>query len=162
MKRLLALLSSLVFFAACSATQTNRDGAASATNKPCETKPSTSVSEAEREVSENATWEALEKKNYDAFAEMLATDYLEIGDDGIFDKTTLVTDLKDLITSDATFADWKMLPIDKDAVLLMYGVTIKGTYKGQEIPPGPYRASSAWVKRDGKWLAIFYQQTAGK
>ena len=44
----------------------------------------------------------------------------------------------------------------------MYQVTIKGTYKNVAFPPGPYRASSAWVNRDGKWLAIFYQETLAK
>jgi hypothetical protein len=114
------------------------------------------------EVREKAIWEALEKKNYNGFADMLASDYLEVGDDGIFDKTTFVNSVKDLNTTDATFADWKMLPIDKDTVLLLYNVTIKGTFKEQEIPPGPYRASSGWVNRNGKWLAIYYQQTAVK
>jgi hypothetical protein len=159
MKKLLGLLASLVLVGACSSPQTNRDGGVASTNKAVETKPTASVSQAEMEVREKATWEALEKKNYDAFADMLASDYLEVGEDGVFDKTTLVKDVKDLNTSDATFSDWKMLSINKDAVILMYNVTIKGTFKGQEIPPGPYRASSAWVKRDGKWLAVYYQQT---
>ena len=162
MKKLLALLSLMVLFAACGAPKTNRDGAVASPNKAAETKPTTGVSQAEMEVREKATWEALEKKNYDAFAGMLASDYLEVGNDGVFDKTALVKDLKDLNTLDATFADWKMLPIDKDAVILMYSVTIKGTFKGQETPPGPYRAASAWVNRDGKWLAVYYQQTAVK
>jgi hypothetical protein len=159
MKKLLAVVPLLVLCAACTARQTNRD---SPTNRIAETKPTSSVSEAEMEVREKATWEALEKKNYAGFADMLASDYLEVGEDSVFDKTTLVNDLKDLNTSDATFADWKMLPISKDAVLLMYTLTIKGTYKDQEIPPGPYRASSGWVNRDGKWLALYYQQTAVK
>jgi hypothetical protein len=160
MKKLFGLLSLLVLVAACSSPPTNRNGVVASTNKAAETKPTASVSEAEMEVREKATWEALEKKNYGAFADMLANDYLEVGDDGIFDKTALVNYLKDLNTSDTTFADWKMLPLDKDAVILMYSVTIKGTFKGQAIPPGPYRASSAWVNREGKWLAIYYQQTA--
>ena len=162
MKSLLALLMLLVLAAGCSGPKTNGNGAVASANKAAEIKPTSNVSQSEMEVREKANWEALEKKNYNGFAEMLASDYLEIGDDGIFDKTALVNSLKDLSTSDATFADWKMLPIDKDAVILLYNVTIKGTFKGQEIPPGPYHASSAWVNRDGKWLAVYYQQTAVK
>lgn len=162
MKKLIALLLLSTLANACSGTRTNRTIVTPNTNQASETKPTARVSQEEMEVREKATWEALEKKNYGSFADMLASDYLEIGDDGSFDKTTLVADLKDLNTADATFADWKMLPIDKDAVILMYNVTIKGTFKGQEIPPGPYRASSTWVNREGKWLAIYYQQTAVK
>jgi hypothetical protein len=162
MKKLLVLMISLILTGACSSRQTNRELVAPNTNKVAETKPASSVSLAEMEVREKATWEAMEKKNYDGVAETLASDYLEIGDDGTFDKTALVNALKDLKTTDATFADWKMLPLTKNTVIVLYTVTIKGTYKEQQIPPGPYRASSAWVNRDGKWLAIYYQQTAVK
>lgn len=161
MKNTIAPLALLVLAAACSAPPTNRNVAVPA-NRASETKPATIVSLAEMETREKATWEALEKKDYDTFANYLASDYLEVGEDAVFDKTTLVNGLKDLITTDATFADWKMLAINKDAVILMYEVTIKGSFKGHTIPPGPYRASSAWVNRDGKWLAIYYQQTAIK
>jgi hypothetical protein len=160
MKKLLALLPFMALLAACGSVPTNKAPVVSDANKAVETKPATTVSQAEMELREKATWEALEKKDYDAFANMLASDYLEIGDDGVFDKPTLVNYLKDLNTEDATFSDWKMLPINKDAVILLYNVTIKGTFKGKAIPPGPYRASSAWVNREGKWLAIYYQQTA--
>lgn len=163
MKKTIALLSLLLLIAACSSRPaTNKTPVAADINKPSESKPTTTVSQAEMEVREKANWEALEKKNFGAFADMLATDYLEVGVDGTFDKTTLVNGLKDLITEDATFSDWKMLAINKNAVILLYNVTIKGSFKGQAIPPGPYRASSTWVNREGKWLSIYYQQTTIK
>jgi hypothetical protein len=53
-----------------------------------------------------------------------------------------------------------MTPIDKDAVLLTYKATgVKGKYKGEDIPPGPYYEASAYVNRNGDWLAIYYQET---
>jgi hypothetical protein len=55
-----------------------------------------------------------------------------------------------------------MIPIDNDAAILTYSFTQKATYKGKDLPPGPYRAASAWVNRDGKWQAFFYQQTPVK
>jgi hypothetical protein len=78
------------------------------------------------------------------------------------DKAGIVADVKDFIPTNVTFSDWKMLPIDNDAVILTYNVTAKATYKGKEVPPGPYRAAAAWVNRDGKWLAFYYQQTLVK
>jgi len=160
MKKLLSFLPMLVLVAACGAPKTNRDGAVSSTNKAAEIKPTTSVPQAEIEAREKAIWEAIQKKNYDAFANMLSSDHLEVEADGIYDKTAIIANVKDINISDITFSDWKMLSIDKDAVIIMYNVTANWTYKGQVVPPGPYRAASAWVNRDGKWLDIYYQQTA--
>jgi hypothetical protein len=67
--------------------------------------------------------------------------------------------LKDYDLSDITYSDWKMLTIDKDAVLLTYNLNPKATYKGQAVPPGPYHAAAAYVNRDGEWLGIYFQQT---
>jgi hypothetical protein len=55
-----------------------------------------------------------------------------------------------------------MLSVNNDAAILTYQVTLKGKFKGNDVPPGPYRAAAAWVNRDGKWQAFFYQQTAIK
>jgi hypothetical protein len=124
--------------------------------------PRAPLSEAEAIAKEKAAWAALQKKDLDAFANMLASDYVEVGDESTSDKAAVLDYLKDLEISDASFSDWKFIPIDKDAVLLTYSVTIKGSYKGKEVPPGPYRASGAWVNRAGKWLAIYYQETLAR
>ncbi len=161
MKKILSLLPLLVLAVACSAPPTNRE-AAPDTNRPAEAKSTAAVSEADITAREKAVWEAIEKKNYDAFGNMLASDYFEVGDDGVYDKTGIVSYVKDLDISNTAYSDWKTLPIDKDAVVVMYNVTIHGTHKGKAIPPGPYRAASAWVNRDGKWLGIYYQETPMK
>jgi len=50
------------------------------------------------------------------------------------------------------------VPIDKDAIVVTYTANLKGKYKGKEFPPETVRASSAWVNRDGKWLAMYHQE----
>jgi hypothetical protein len=67
--------------------------------------------------------------------------------------------MKDFEISDITFADWKMLPIDNDAVIITYTATIKGTQKGEAVPLGPYREASVWVNRNGEWQAAYFQET---
>jgi hypothetical protein len=101
----------------------------------------------------------LKKKDYDLFAKMLTDDYLEVASDGVYDKAGIVSFLKDLDFTDATFSDWRLIQINQSAALLMYNLTLKGKFKGEDIPPGPYRVGSAWVNRNGKWQAIFYQET---
>ncbi|MFS8086948.1 MAG: DUF4440 domain-containing protein, partial [Acidobacteriota bacterium] len=119
-------------------------------------------SEADIIAKEKSAWDALKKKDYAAFGDLLGSDYIEITDDGVFDKAGIMAGVKDFNLTDATFSDWKMLPIDNDAVIITYSLTLKATDKGQDVPPGPYRAAAAWVNRDGKWLGFFYQQTPVK
>src|ERR1700730_5765581 len=123
MKKFLALLPMLVLVAACSGPPTNRAGVVSSTNKACETKSATRVSPAEIEVREQGFWEPIEKKNYDAFADMLSSDHLEVEPDGVYDKAAILANVKDINISDITFSDWKMLSICRDAVIILYNVT---------------------------------------
>ena len=161
MNKILVILSLLIMAAACAAPPTNQPAPSSNTNA-AETTSTAMMSEADAIAKEKATWATIEKKDYDAFGNMLTSDYIEVGDDGTYDKAGIIAELKDFTIADPSFSDWKLMAIDKDAALLMYNVTFKGTFKGQEVPPGPYRASSVWVNRDGKWLAAYYQQTLAK
>jgi hypothetical protein len=160
MKKILALVSFLVIAAAC----TNEP--ATNSNPPVNANPTTTKaaapSEAEMVARETAVWDTLKKKDYDGFGNALASDYLEVTDQGVIDKAGIVAEVKDLAVTDATYSDWKMLPIDNDAVILTYTLNLKASYKGAEIPAGPYRAAAAWVNRDGKWVAFYYQQTPVK
>jgi hypothetical protein len=160
MKKILALVSFLLVASAC-ANQTSTNPATNS-NASTPTTKSAAPSEADMIAKEKAAWDALKKKDYDAFGNMITSDYLEVTDEGVFDKTSILKDIKDFDLTDATESDWKLLPVNNDAAILTYQVTLKGKFKGNDVPPGPYRAAAAWVNRDGKWLALFYQQTAIK
>jgi uncharacterized protein (TIGR02246 family) len=45
-----------------------------------------------------------------------------------------------------------------DAALVTYPLTMKGTFKGKDVPAKNF-ASAVWVKKDGKWLEAYYQET---
>lgn len=162
MKKILVLVSLLVVAAACATTTTNNNVTSNA-NKPPEMKTTTSaVSESDIIAKEKATWDAIKKKDWDGFAKALATDYLEVLDDGVHDRASALTTIKDFAFTDVTFADWKMLTIDKDAVIITYSATVKGTNKGEAVPSGPYREASVWVNRNGEWVTAFYQETLAR
>lgn len=158
MKKLLVLISGLVMVVACAVPPTNREAAPvnSADRGAAAVPP---LTEADAIAKEKAVWDVLKAKNYDGFAAMLASDYMEVGTEGVYDKATILTRVKDLEVIDTTFADWKLLPLGKSAALLMYNLTLKGKFKGQDLPPGPYRVGSVWAVRDGKWQGAFYQET---
>lgn len=160
MKKILALVSFLLFAAACTTETTTNTNMSSNANTT--TMKSAAPSEADITAKEKAVWDTLKKKDLDAFGNMLTSDYIEVGDDGVFDKAGIMANLKDLNLTEATFSDWKMSPINNDAVILTYNTNLKGTFKGEAIPPGPYHSSSVWVNRDGKWQGFFYQQTLAK
>jgi hypothetical protein len=157
MKKLLALVSFLIVTAACTnQPMTNTNMASNTNTAPMK---SAAPSEADMFAKEKAAWDTLQKKDYTAFGDLLASDYIEVSDDAVFDKAGIVADVKDFNLTDVTFSDWKMIPIDNDAVILTYQTTLKATYKGADVPPGPYRSAAAWVNRDGKWVDFYYQQT---
>ena len=161
MKKILALVSLLTLEAAC-APAGNKNVATNANsnaNKSADVKTTAAPSEADIIAKEKATWDAFRKKDADAFGKLIAADYIEVTDMGVMDKAASIAGMKDFDFTDVTFADWKMLPVDKDAVIITYTATLKGTFKGKDVPPGPYREASAYVNRNGEWVAIYYQET---
>jgi len=118
------------------------------------------MTEADATAKEKAIWDTVKNKDYDGFASMLASDEMEVtGGDGVLEKAGSVSMVKDFEPSEITFSDWKFMSIDKDAWVVTYTVNVKGKYKGKDFPPATTRASSAWAYRDGKWLAVYHQET---
>ena len=160
MKKIFALVPLLIFAIACTAPPGNTNMTSNA-NKAGEMK-STGPSEADIIAKEKAGWDAIKKKDWDALGKLLAPDFIDVEDDGVYDKAGSIASLKDYNLAEVTFSDWKMLTIDKDAVILTYNLNPKGTNKGQTVPPGPYHAAAAYVNRNGEWVGIYYQQTLAK
>jgi hypothetical protein len=163
MKKILLLAAAVLTAAACAAPPTNREAASGTNaNSAAEAKPSAPLSEADAMAKEKQIWGAIQKKDYDGFGSMLTDDFIYVSSDAVYDKAGSINGIKGFEPSDVAFADWKFLPIDKDADVITYTVTVKGKSNGQEIPPQPLRASTAFVNRDGKWLAIYHQDTEVK
>jgi hypothetical protein len=157
MKKSYALVLLLLLAAACAAPPTNRD--ATPTNSAATATPTALViSEAEVIAKEKAVWDAIKNKEYETFGNMLADTMVEVLPDAVHDKAGSIAGVKDFEPTEVTFSDWRYLRIDKDAVLVIYHVDVKGKYKGKEFAPQSARASSAWVNRNGKWLAAYHQE----
>ncbi|MBA2526193.1 MAG: DUF4440 domain-containing protein [Pyrinomonadaceae bacterium] len=156
MKKSYALVLLLVLAAACTAPPTNREAAP--TNRATATPTSIALSEADAIAKEKAIWDTIKNKDYEAFGNMLADDQIEVLPDAVRDKAASIAGVKEFEPTEITFSDWKYLPIDKDAVVLAYHVDLKGRFKGKEFAPQSVRASSAWINRNGKWLAAYHQE----
>jgi hypothetical protein len=166
MKRLILLAPLLLMASACTTTTQ----APSNVNAPTNTQPSNTTASATPKTDANASdsdvtakekqiWDNIKKKDPDAFAAMLADDFVYVSNDGVYDKAGTVNGIKQLEPTEITLSDWKTVQLGKDAAVVTYTVDMKGTSGGKPIPPGAQRAGSVWVNRGGKWVGVFHQDT---
>ena len=147
----------LTIAAACAAPPTNQPAMTNRNTNPA-TATAPAVSEADAIAKEKAIWDTIKQKDYAAFADMLAEDQVEVATDGVHDKAGSVAGVKQFEPSEVNFSDWKFLPIDKDGFLVAYTAESTGKYQGKPFPPTTMRCSSAWVRRNNKWLAVYHQE----
>jgi hypothetical protein len=115
--------------------------------KPGETGP-------DAEANEKLVWESFKVKNYDAFASYLADNFVEIEEDGVYDKAGSIKGVQGVDLKEHELTEWKTIKFDDDASLVTYKVKIPAM-KPNDIG---YH-SSIWIKRDNKWVAIFHMGT---
>lgn len=158
MKKFLILMVAIVA-TACTAptTTTNRDD--TNRNGSGATGVSAPLTEADAIAKERQIWETFDKQDYNAFANMMDEQAIYVTADGVYDKIATIKSVNGFMPKDVVFSDWKFLAIDKDLAVVTYKINYTGTANGQTIPPQSMYASTAWINRNGKWLAIYHQDT---
>jgi len=105
-------------------------------------------------ANEKMVWDSFKSKNYDAFAAMLAPDFIELEADNVYDKASSVKAVSMFDASKFELSEWKSAKLNHDAALVTYLV---------KPPPGPNsnpeRHTSIWVNRGGKWMALLHVGT---
>ena len=96
-------------------------------------------------------WDLFKSRNFDAFAALLAPEFVQIEAFGLFDKDSSVKGVQEMDAFEYVLSDWKAIKFDDDAGVVTYTVTAKGE-KGYN--------SSIWANRNGKWLALLHQGTS--
>ena len=171
MKRMIAMVALLAFsVSACTNTSApsnapamSNANASSANAKVAATPTAaTTFSDADVESNEKQVWDSIKKKDFDGFAALLADEEMYVSDDGIYDKAGTVKGVKMLDLTDVSLSDWKVVKLDKDAAVVTYTLGLKGRSSGRFLSEKPMRASTAWVNRGGKWLAIYHQDTEAR
>lgn len=104
---------------------------------------------------EKHMWEALRQKDWDTFAAHLAAEQIEVEPGGVSDRAGTLASVREFDFSKTTASDFKATKFDEDATLVTY--LVRGT--GPDGKRFEHRASTIWVKRDGKWLAYFHHGT---
>jgi uncharacterized protein (TIGR02246 family) len=70
----------------------------------------------------------------------------------------LLKSLSDYNFSEYKISEQRVKLLTQEVALASHHATIKGTYKGKEVP-SPVHVTTVWLKRRGKWLQAFYQET---
>jgi hypothetical protein len=103
---------------------------------------------------EQQIWDALKRKDWDAFAANLAADAVEVEPDGVTDKAGSVNGVKQFDFTGVTLSEFREVKIDADATLVTY--MARG-------PRAPFnkgsRHTTIHANRSGRWLAVFHQGT---
>ena len=128
-------------------------------------KPAMSRAQSQRSIiaTERKLWEAWKNKDVKPFRANLSADSIMIGDQGVANKTTAIKDLESMACEVKSYelSDIKVTFLNSSAALVTYKATQDATCGGQQAPPAVW-ASSAYVMRSGKWLAVSHQETPAK
>ena len=109
---------------------------------------------------ERRGWQAAVNRDNEADAALLADDFQNIAEYGVWDKTKFAQTVIDpnYLLKAFSVSDVRFSQPAPTVVLLTYKATQVGTDHGKPLP-SPLYISSVWVKRDGKWLNVLFQDT---
>jgi hypothetical protein len=107
-----------------------------------------------------AEWEAIKNKDKKAYAEILAEDYqgVEVDSRGERNKIQALNELAESNVFNYTLFGFKFIPLGKDAAFVIYEVTMQFPPKSQVRYSRVY-ITELWMKRDGEWKEVHYQET---
>ena len=111
---------------------------------------------------EKQGWEALKKQDAAALKRLTTEDFMAIfADASRVDRDGLLKMLPDFRVTAYSIAAFQMIRLNADAAIITFRATYESTYKG-ESKKDDVQASSTYVRRSGKWLNIFYQESPVK
>lgn len=109
---------------------------------------------------EKDSWEAMKRQDAKFFQSFMADDFAGVFADGqAVTKRDFVEMLGEYKLVRYEMGEAKLLPVGPDAAFVLYPVKYEGTFKGQKVKVAGAQASSLYVRRNGKWVELFYQET---
>jgi hypothetical protein len=110
---------------------------------------------------EKQSWEAWRARDGKFYQNFLSDDHVELGGHGPFRKAAVLGFVGSPVCAVKDYAvdHFELTMFASDTALLTYHAAQDTTCSGKPVP-SPAWVSSLYVKRNGKWLNVFYQQTA--
>jgi uncharacterized protein (TIGR02246 family) len=113
----------------------------------------------EVKVAADALNEAFEKHDAKTIRALMTPDHLAItpyaGKQNVKDQIRTLPELK---YEQYSAGPMSMNVVNDSCVLVTYPLKLKGTYQGKPLP-SQNLVASLWVKDDGKWRELHYQET---
>lgn len=105
-------------------------------------------------------WEAIKHKDQKAYGEFLTDDFIGVEADreGERYKWKALSELQESAVTDYTLSFLKVTPLCSEAAFVRYEVFIKFPPKSA-VPFEKILVGEVWVKRDGQWKVLHYQET---
>lgn len=107
-----------------------------------------------------AEWDALKTKDAKAYGELLADDYegVEVDGQGERTKTQAINEVVNGNVYDYTFWGYKLIASTPDQAFVVFEITMKFPPKSVVHFSRVY-IGELWVKRNGEWKELHYQET---
>ena len=110
-----------------------------------------------------AEWEAIKNKDQKAYGELLTDDFIGVEADreGERYKAKALSELQQSLVTDYTLSFLKVTTLCADAAFVRYEVFIRFPPKSI-VPFEKILVGEIWVKREGQWKVLHYQETKVK
>jgi len=114
-------------------------------------------------ATERKLWEAWKNKDVKPFRANLSADSLQVSDSGVADRAMILKTMEgsDCDVRSFSLSDFKAIFPASNVAILTYKGTQDATCGGQTVPPAVW-ASSTYVLRGGRWLAVSHQETPAR
>ena len=109
-------------------------------------------------ANENKVSEAVAKHDVKTFTDLVASDAVSAGPDGFMKVADFVKSMDQMKIASEHTMDMQVSWVDDKTAIVRYTWMGSATYMGQPLPPTSY-ASTVWTERNGKWVAVFHQET---
>ena len=110
-------------------------------------------------ANENKINEAVAKHDVKTFTDLVANDAVSADGMGVMKVADFVKSMNDMKVASWHIMDTQVYWVDDKTAVLTYSWMGSGTYKGEAIPATTY-SSTVWTERNGKWVAVFHQESA--
>ncbi|MFM2096542.1 MAG: hypothetical protein RIS70_3666, partial [Planctomycetota bacterium] len=112
---------------------------------------------------EKDSWEALMAKDKEFFKTYLAPEAIWFFADGTsVDRESYLKDLSKIQVTKYEMGPTSLLKVSENVAMVMYRMSYEAIQGGQKEILANIESSSLYVRRDGKWMEIFYQETPAK
>lgn len=103
---------------------------------------------------------AFSKGDAEAAGKLMTDDHIAITGyyGGAQTREQQLRSLADLKLTEYREGSLQLRSLSADVVLVIYQLSLQGSYKGKAVPPRNYTAA-VWVRRGDKWLEASYQET---